>query len=236
MNSDWLFDLFHWLINTKCSRTLWSPCRYVPSQVQVLKHHWTARSSSARLYTAERCSVSVKKKEKNVADAYCALHGTPPASSRFTKPGKTRPVLQGTKGCFQFSRDFTKPGKTRPVLQGTKGCFQFSKDFSWWRQRSLWPSCDCCCQRKCGQDEVSDLRRPMNCTKWNKRQSDSFNFFICPWQARPSLPLHSPYKEADALVQQYCGAVLWAETGASAGGETMAQILSHRTQTYIWLH
>ena len=24
--------------------------------------------------------------------------------------------------------------------------------------------------------------------------------------------------------QQYCGAVLWAETGASAGGETMAQI------------
>ena len=25
---------------------------------------------------------------------------------------------------------------------------------------------------------------------------------------RPSLPLHSPYKEADALVQQYCGAVL----------------------------
>ena len=46
----------------------------------------------------------------------------------------------------------------------------------------------------------------------------------------------APYKEVNAVVQQYRGAVLWAEMGVSAGREAMAQIWAHHPQTNLQLH
>ena len=68
------------------------------------------------------------------------------------------------------------------------------------------------------KQDLSDIFSP------NSSVSDYNSHLRSVLDKHAPLPSHIPYEEADTLVQQYRGAVLQAEKGASEGRETLAQV------------